>query len=103
MAITRAAKFAIECRGDGATSTFNFVIATSAFWYTPPSPSAIDRPMFDLSINKPADVTGVYTNTGGAPSVTAASITTLGTILSVTFDAAPTSNLIFTVCGTFIF
>lgn len=103
MAITRSAKFAIECAGDGVATSFDFVIATLPFWMIPAGPDGVASPIFSLGTNKPTDVINVYTNTPSAPSVSAASITTLGTILHVVFDVAPANGLSFTVVGTFIF
>ena len=101
MAIKKALGFSMFCLGDGAADQFEFLIETTPFWYAAPDNS------FDasspVSMGVPTDVIALSSPTGGAPNITAGSITTLGTKLKVEFDAAIPDDLLMQINGTFVF
>lgn len=106
MAIKPAASFSISSVGDGATNVVTIPLATARVFLSKPTEMGegyVANTVLDLGINKPSDVMGVYCPTGGIPAITQASITTLGTILQVTFETAPPANVPFTIAGRFIF
>lgn len=106
MAIRRASQFSINSIGDGLTSQVTITLASAQiFLAQPPEMNAgySANSALDLAVTKPTDVVGVYCPTGGVPAITDAAITTLGTILQVTFAGAPPANAPFTICGTLVF
>lgn len=106
MAIKRAADFSLSVVGDGLTNIINITLATAQIFLSPPvelSTGYAANTVLDLSVNKPSDVMGVYSPTGGVPTVMNAAITTLGTVLQVTFETAPALNVPLTIAGKFIF
>jgi len=100
MAIKRLVNFRIGCLGDGSSDETEFVMAASPFWFEPPNVGELQL-TFDLLAMKPSDVIDVTANQ--SITVTAASITTLGTKLKVEFDAPPANNLQFVIVGVFVF
>lgn len=106
MAIKRASDFSLSIVGDGITNIVNITLATAQIFLSPPvelSTGYAANTVLDLSVNKPSDVMGVYSPTGGVPTIISAAITTLGTILQVTFETAPSQNISITIAGKFIF
>lgn len=106
MAIKPASNFSISSIGDGVTSVVTITLATARVFLSQPTEMGAGyaaNVVLDLSVNKPSDVMGVYCPTGGIPAITQASITTLGTILQVTFETPPPLNVPFTIAGRFIF
>jgi len=101
MAILREIKIALGIRGDGSATTFNFVLSGSPLWFRKPVDGDFLQANFSLSTLLPTDVKDV--STSPALTVSAASITTLGTVLSVTFSAAPAADTDYTVYGTLLF
>ncbi len=103
MAIVRTLPFAFTCSADGASSSFDFTIATLPIWIISPGVVGQLSQVIDLSSTKPTEVISVYTNTGNCPMITAASVTTLGTMLHIEFESAPPDDLTITIIGTFVF
>lgn len=106
MAIKRASDFSLSIIGDGLTAVINVTLSTAQIFLSQPielSTGYAANTILDLSVNKPTDVMGVYSPTGGVPAILSASITTLGTVLQVTFETAPPLNMPFTVAGKFVF
>jgi len=103
MAIKRAIGFSIRARGDGSSSTLEFVLAASPFWFLAPAADASPQLTFDLLGTAPTSVVDVYSPSGSLPEITAFCLTTFNTKLSVTFASAPANNLSFDILGTFIF
>lgn len=106
MAIKRASDFSLSIVGDGITNIVNITLATAQVFLSPPvelSTGYAANTILDLSVNKPSDVMGVYSPTGGVPTIVSAAITTLGTVLQVTFETAPLANIPLTIAGKFIF
>ena len=106
MTIKLASDFSLSIVGDGITSIVSITLATARVFLSQPIEMGTGysaNTALDLAVNKPSDVMGVYSPTGGIPLVTQASITALGTTLQVTFETAPPLNVPFTIAGRFVF
>ena len=106
MTIKRAADFSLSIVGDGLTNIVSITLATAQVFLSPPtevSPSYSANSALDLNLNKPSDVMGVYSPTGGVPTIQNAAITGLGTALQVTFETAPPLNAPLTIAGKLVF
>lgn len=106
MAIKSASNFSISSVGDGVTNVVTIPLASARVFLSQPTEMGngyTANAVLDLTVNKPSDVMGVYCPTGGIPAVTQASITTLGTVLQVTFETPPPLNVPFTIAGRFVF
>ena len=98
-AIKRVVKFAINLYGDGAATTIDILLVGAPIWFQPPSGGDIPQETFDLATLKPTDVKNVI-STG--PDIASATITALGTKLSIEFASAPAATPI-VVSGVFEF
>lgn len=103
MAIKRAVGFSLNGIGDGSSSSWEFILAGAPVFFVAPDANSSPQTTFDLLSLKPSDVANVTSPTGSMPEITGASITTLGTKLSLTFASAVPDNLFFQISGTFIF
>ena len=102
MAIKSSVLFDLGFYGDGSSTSVNFVLATAPLVYELPHQDSVMATTFDIVSLRASDVINV-TVVGGSPGITSASITTLGTILAVTFSSAPSSGTLYTLKGAFIF